>query len=111
MNWVSRNAEPIRIVRTSPACSPRRLLRLIDCSAQCIVKLDVTRIAVLTPATNFGNSYGGGGQIAEASGLTTRTKKYAAKNEPNSIASEPMKRNIPRIVGSILELRFAIGGP
>ena len=62
MNWVRRNAVPIRMVSTSPACSPRRLLRLIDCRAQCIVKLDVTRIAVLTPATNFGNSYGGGGQ-------------------------------------------------
>ena len=29
------------------------------------------------------------------------------KNEPNSIASEPMNRNIPRIVGSSRELRFA----
>ena len=87
------------------------MLRLIDCNAQCIVKLDVTRIAVLMPATNFGNSNGGGGQMADASGLTTRTKKYTVKNDPNSIASVPMKRNIPRIVGSILELRFAIGGP
>ena len=44
----------MRNVSTSPACSPARLPRLIDCSAQCIVKLDVTRIAVLTPATNTG---------------------------------------------------------
>ena len=65
----------MRMVNTRPACSPRRLLRLIDCRAQCIVKLDVTRIAVLTPATNFGNSYGGGGHVDGASGLTTRTKK------------------------------------
>ena len=49
---------PIRIVSTSPACSPRRWLRLIDWRAQCIVKLDVTSTAVLIPATNFGNSYG-----------------------------------------------------
>jgi hypothetical protein len=27
--------------------------------------------------------------------LTTRTKKYAVKNEPNSITSEAMNRSIP----------------
>src|SRR3954453_19214177 len=75
MNCVSGNAVPSRIVRTRPACRPRRLLRLTDWSAQCIVKLEVTRIAVLMPATNFGNSNGCGGQTAGASGLTTRTKK------------------------------------
>ena len=32
-----------------PAQSPARLPRLIDVSAQCIVKLEVTRISVLTP--------------------------------------------------------------
>ena len=40
---VSRNVRPIRNVSTSPAFSPARLPRLIDCSAQCIVKLDVTQ--------------------------------------------------------------------
>ncbi len=30
---------------------PARLPRRIDCKAQCTVKLDVTRIAVFTPAT------------------------------------------------------------
>jgi hypothetical protein len=75
------------------------------------VKLDVTRIAVLTPATNFGNSYGGGGHVDGASGLTTRTKKYAVKKAPKSIASEAMKRNIPRVAGSSRELRLAGGGP
>jgi hypothetical protein len=33
---------------------PFRSLRLIACVAQWIVKLDVTRIAVLTPATKIG---------------------------------------------------------
>jgi hypothetical protein len=31
--------------------------------------------------------------------LTTRTKKYAVKNEPKSMISDPMKRNIPSIAG------------
>ena len=108
---VSRNALPSRIVSTSPALSPFRSPRLIDCVAQWIVKLDVTRIAVFTVATKTGNSYGGGGHSAGASGLTTRTKKYAVKNAPKSIASEAMKRNIPSVVGSSRELRFAGGGP
>ncbi len=86
-------------------------MRLIDCSAQCMVKLDVTSTAVLMPATNFGNSYGSGGHVSGAVGLTTRTKKYAVKNAPNSIASEPMKRNMPRIVGASREELFATGGP
>jgi hypothetical protein len=43
--------------------------------------------------------------------LTTRTKKYAVKNAPKSIASEAMKRNMPSVVGSRRELRFAGGGP
>ena len=66
--------------------------RLIDCSAQCIVKLEVTRIAVLTPATNTGSSKGGCGH---GSPFTTRTKKYAVKNEPNSMISDAMKSSIP----------------
>jgi hypothetical protein len=38
-------------------------------------------------------------------------KKYAVKKEPKSIASDAMKRNMPRTVDSIRELLFAIGGP
>ena len=41
-------------VSTRPAWSPARLPRLIDWSAQCIVKLDVTRMTVFTPATKTG---------------------------------------------------------
>ena len=48
---VARNVKPIRNVSTRPARRPARLPRLIEVSAQCIVKLDVTRIAVLIPAT------------------------------------------------------------
>jgi hypothetical protein len=43
--------------------------------------------------------------------LTTRAKKSAVKNDPNSIASEAMKRSIPRIVDGMRELWFAGGGP
>jgi hypothetical protein len=63
------------------------------------------------PATKTGNSNGSGGHVSGASGLTTRTKKYAVKNEPKSIASEAMKRNIPRVAASRRELLFAGGGP
>ena len=48
--WISRNVRPSRNVSASPAISPERLFRLIDWSAQCIEKLDVTRMIVLTRA-------------------------------------------------------------
>ena len=67
-------------------------------------------MAVFTPATKTGRWYGGSGH-GSASGLTTRTKKYAVKNEPKSIASDAMKRNMPSIGASTRELLFAIGGP
>ena len=67
-------------------------------------------MAVFTPATKTGRWNGGSGQ-ARASGLTTRTKKYAVKNAPKSIASDAMKRNMPSTVASTRELWFAIGGP
>ena len=72
---VSRNASPIMNVSTIPARNALRLPRLIDWSAQCIVKLEVTRIAVFTPATKTGKWYGSGGQCSGAPGFTTRTKK------------------------------------
>ena len=65
----------MRNVSTIPARKRLRSPRLIDCSAQCIVKLEVTRIAVFTPATKTGKWYGSGGHSAGALGLTTRTKK------------------------------------
>src|SRR4029453_19572071 len=87
-NWVRRKARPIMKVSVIPARNAGRLPRLIDCKAQCIVKLEVTRIAVLTPATKTGNSYGAGGQGLGASGLTTRTKKETGKNEPKTVVSD-----------------------
>ena len=66
---------------------------------------------VFTPATKTGKWNGGGGQWPGAAGLTTRAKKSAAKNDPNSIASEAMKSSIPSTVGAIRELWFAAGGP
>ena len=98
---------PIRKVRTRPACSPARLPRLIDCVAQWIVKLDVTRMHVLTSATKTGRWNGGVGQGVP---LTTRTKKYAVKNEPKSMISDAMKRSIPSTRASTRELTFATGG-
>jgi hypothetical protein len=100
-NCVSRNTSPSAIVRTSPACRPARLSFLIDWSAQWIVNDDVTRIAVFTPATKTGRWNGGSGHGEPA---TTRTKKYAVKNEPKTMTSDAMKRNIPSTRGSTREL-------
>jgi hypothetical protein len=74
---------------------------LIDWRAQCIVKLEVTRMAVLTPATKTGSSNGG---VGHGIPFTTRTKKYAVKNEPKSITSDAMKRSIPRTEALTREL-------
>jgi hypothetical protein len=76
-----------------------------------MVKLDVTRMAVFTPATKTGKWYGSGGHSEGALGFTTRTKKYALKNDPKSIASEAMKRSIPSTRASMRELLWASGGP
>jgi hypothetical protein len=51
------------------------------------------------------------GVIVEASGLTTRMKKYAAKNDPKSMISEPMNMSIPSTRASTRELWLAAGGP
>src|SRR5262245_62315564 len=95
-------------VKARPAFSPARLPRLIDVSAQCIVKLDVTRMAVLTPATKTGRCSPGGGQ---GYSFTTRMKKYAVKNDPKSMISEPMKSSIPSTREAIREDTYAGGGP
>jgi hypothetical protein len=42
--------------------------------------------------------------------FTTRTKKYAVKNDPKSMTSEAMKRSIPRVGASTRELWCAAGG-
>src|SRR5207244_8795783 len=81
-SWVSRNARPIRKVSVSPALRPARLPRLIDCSDQCIVKLDVTRMTVFTNATKTGRWNGGGGH---AWGVTTRREQDDVKTERKSI--------------------------
>jgi hypothetical protein len=77
---------------------------LIDWSAQCIVRLDVSRIEVFTAATNTGRWTPSGGHDPGASGFTTRAKKYAVKNDPNSITSDAMKRNMPSTAGVTREL-------
>jgi hypothetical protein len=97
---VMRNVRPIRNVSNSPARRPQVLPRLIDWSAQCIVKLDVTRMHVFRKATNTGRWNGG---VGHGVPCTTRTKKYAVKNEPKSMISDPMKRNIPSTAGVIRE--------
>jgi hypothetical protein len=45
-----RNVSPSPKVSASPAMRPERLLRLIDCNAQCIEKLEVTRMIVFRSA-------------------------------------------------------------
>jgi hypothetical protein len=72
------------------------------------VKLDVTRIRVFTPATKRGSSKPSGGHGYP---LTTRTKKYAVKNEPKSMTSDAMNSSIPRVVELTRELWCATGGP
>jgi hypothetical protein len=62
---------------------------------------DVTRMQVFTNATKIGRWNGGVGHAVPA---TTRTKKYAVKNAPKSMISEPMKRNMPRTLGGTREL-------
>ena len=47
-------------------------------------------------ATKTGRWYGG---VGHGIPLTTRTKKYAVKNEPKSMISDAMKRNMPSIAG------------
>ena len=87
---------------------PRRLPLRIDSSAQWIVKLEETRIAVFIPATATGSSKRSGGQGPSLA--TTRRKKYEAKNAPNSITSETMKSRMPSVWRSIRELWLASGG-
>ena len=43
--------------------------------------------------------------------MTTRTKKYAVKNEPKSMISDAMKSSIPSVRASTRELWCAVGGP
>ena len=58
------------------------------------MKLDVTRIAVLIPATNTGRWNAGGGHWRAGD---DPVKKYAVKNEPKSITSDAMKSSIPSV--------------
>ena len=62
----------MRKVSSSPARSPQSFPRFTDVSAQCIVKLDVTRMQVLMNATKTGRWNGG---VGHGVPLTTRTKK------------------------------------
>jgi len=47
---MSRNVSPSRNVSVRPAISPERLPRFTDWSAQCMVKLEVTRMTVFRKA-------------------------------------------------------------
>src|ERR1700722_15435559 len=105
--WMNRNEQPSRNVVSMPAFSPKRLPRLIDCSAQWIVNDEETRIAVLTPATCTGRCRPGAGH---GSPSATRRKKYAVKKAPNTMISEMMKSSIPSSDGSTRELALAGGG-
>ena len=78
-------------------------------SAQWTVKLEETRIAVLTPAIATGSSKPSGGQGPSLE--TTRRKKYEAKNAPNSMTSETMKSRMPSVWRSIRELCVRLRRP
>src|ERR1700722_19214389 len=106
--WMNRKVQPSRNVVSMPAFRPKRLPRLIDCSAQWIVNDEDTRIAVLTPATSTGSVVPGAGH---GSPCAMRMKKYAVKKAPKTITSEMMKRSIPSSCGSARELTLAGGGP
>src|SRR5262245_53615272 len=96
-----RNERPMRNVRARPARIPQTFPFLIATVAQCIVALEVLRNAVLIAAPNTRSSYG---SVGHGVPLTTRTKKYAVKNEPKSMISDAMKRYIPSVSGFIREL-------
>src|SRR3954453_21009250 len=96
-----RNERPMRNVSTRPARIPHTFPFLIETVAQCIVALEVMRIAVLIAATKTGSSYGG---VGHGTPLTMRTKKYAVKNEPKSMISDAVKRHMPSVSGLIREL-------
>jgi hypothetical protein len=48
--WIRRNVRPSRNVKRRPATSPERFARFTDVNAQCIVKLELTRMIVLRSA-------------------------------------------------------------
>src|SRR6202161_3824322 len=101
--WMKRNVQPSRNVVSMPAFRPKRLPRLIDCSAQWIVNDEETRIAVLKPATAIGSFVPGAGH---GSPCATRMKKYAVKKAPKTMISEMMKSIIPSSDGLTRELAF-----
>jgi hypothetical protein len=70
--WMNRKVMPSISVVKMPACNPRRFSALIETSAQCSVKDDITRIAVLMPAISLGSSSPWAGHSCPC---TTRMKK------------------------------------
>src|SRR2546429_7779112 len=102
----NRNVDPSRNVDRMPAFRPKWLPFLIDVCAQCMVKDDDHRIAVLTPATATGSVVPGAGQ---GSPWEKRMKKLAVKKAPKTITSEMMKSSIPSSCGSTRRLRCSFG--
>ena len=92
------NVTPIMIVSVRPRMRPLRLPCFMQCSAHHTVKLDITRMKVLTPVMTLGSSNGLpseaiGGQLLP--NTPNRIRKYAVKNDAKSMTSEPMKMVMP----------------
>ena len=70
-------------VNSRPSVIPRRLLRLIDTSAQCIVNDDEIRIAVLMPVESTGISNGSGGKhrVVRVTDVEERREERAEEHE------------------------------
>ena len=71
--WIVRKVRPSRAVVRRPTLSALRFSLRAPSSAQCIVKLDETRMAVFTPAIAFGRSTPSMGNQPESA--TTLMKK------------------------------------
>ncbi len=73
--WMQRNVSPSSSVVSMPIRSAARFSLRAPSSAQCIVKLELIRIAVFTPATATGSSWPSIGNQLGSDSATTRMKK------------------------------------
>ena len=97
--WMIKNVAPNMIVTVRPRTAPCGRRPTIRFSAHQTVKLENTRIAVLTPVMSFGTvevRVAHREQTVAATGRRfARAMKYAVKNDANSMISDPMKIDIP----------------
>src|SRR5437660_588444 len=87
----NRNVDPSRNVDRMPAFRPKWLPFLIDVCAQCMVKDDDHRIAVLTPATATGSVVPGAGPRRAAARASSRAARAppAARGRDRPAGARP----------------------